>query len=210
VFVYSNAAIFASYAATYAVTFMMSLYLQYNLGLTAKMAGYLLVTAAAVQTVFSPAAGRLADRTPARFVAAAGMAVCVLGLGALAFLGSATAHWYIVAALGVQGLGFAFFSSPIMHAIMSTVDRRYAGVASATVSTMRMTGQNISQGLATLLLSVFVGRHSIETADYPNLLTSVRVIFAIMAALCIFGVGAALVGPRKEEAREGRASVEQQ
>jgi len=200
VFAYSNAAIFTSYAATYAMTFLMSLYLQYNKGLMAQTAGLVLVTGTVVQTIFAPFAGRLADRVQARFVAAAGMAVCVLGLGGLVFLGGGTAYWYIIASLCVLGLGFAFFSSPIMHAIMGSVERRYAGVASATIATMRMTGQNVSMGLATLLLSVFVGRHSIGVADYPDLLTSIRVTFAILAVLCLLGVGAALVGPRRGEA----------
>jgi EmrB/QacA subfamily drug resistance transporter len=208
VFAYSNAAIFINYAATFAPTFLMSLYLQYNKGLTAQDAGLLLVTGTVVQTVFSPVAGRLADRIQARFLAAAGMALSVLGLGAFVFLGAATAYWYIITTLCVLGLGLAFFCTPIMHVIMGSVDRSQAGVASATIATMRMTGQNISQGLATLLLSIFVGRHSIEAVDYPNLLTSIRVTFAIMAVLCIFGVGASLVGPRRAKAREGSEAVD--
>lgn len=207
VFACSNAATFACYAATYAMTFLMSLYLQYNKGLVAQTAGLVLVSGTLVQTLFSPVAGRLADRVQARLVAAAGMAVCVLGLGGLAFLGSGTSYWYIIASLCVLGMGFAFFSSPIMHTIMGSVERRYAGVASATIATMRTTGQNISMGLATLLLSVFVGRHSIGPADYPDLLTSIRVTFAILAVLCLFGVGAALVGPRRGEASDGSAAV---
>ncbi len=200
VFAYSNAATFIGYAGTTAMTFLLSLYLQYNMGLTARQAGVMFVAGSIVQTVFSPIAGRLADRAQARFVAAAGLVFCVLGLGGLAFLGSATAYWYVVLMMCVQGLGFAFFSSPIMHAIMGSVDRRYAGAASATVATMRMTGQNISMGLATVLLSVFVGRHAIDrVADLPNLLTSIRVTFVILAVLCVFGAGAALVGPRREQ-----------
>jgi EmrB/QacA subfamily drug resistance transporter len=208
VFAYSNAATFINYAATYAMTFLMSLYLQYNMGLAAQTAGLVLVTGTVVQTVFAPLAGRLADHVQARFVAAAGMAVTVLGLGALVFLRGATAYWYIITTLCVLGLGLGLFSTPIMHVIMGSVDRRYAGVASATFATMRTTGQNASQGLATLFLSVFVGRHAIEDADLPHLLTSIRVTFAILAVLCIFGVAASLVGPRREEAREGRAAAD--
>lgn len=195
VFACSNAAIFASYAATYAMTFLMSLYLQYNKGLMAQTAGLVLVTGTVVQTLFAPLAGRLADRVQARFVAATGMAVCALGLGGLVFLGGGAAYWYIIASLCVLGLGFAFFSSPIMHAVMGSVDRRYAGVAAATIATMRMTGQSVSMGLATLMLSVFVGRRSIGVADHAHLLTSIRLTFTILAVLCLFGAGAALVGP---------------
>jgi EmrB/QacA subfamily drug resistance transporter len=206
VFAYSNAATFMCYAATYAVAFLVSLYLTYNKGLMAQTAGLVLLSGLVVQTVCSPIAGRLSDRIEARFVASAGMAVCVFGLGALMFLGNATPYWYIIAVLCVLGLGFAFFATPIIHAIMGSVDRSYTGVASATIGTMRMTGQNISMGLATLVLAVFVGRHPIGTADYPHLLTSIRVTFAILTVLCMFALVALLVGPRGERARRGSAS----
>jgi EmrB/QacA subfamily drug resistance transporter len=199
VFTFSNVAIFINYAAVFAVTFVLSTYLQYNRGLKEEQAGLILIAAPIVQTLFSPAAGRLADRVQARLLAASGMAACVVGLGSLAFLGQDTAYWYIVLMLGVLGLGFAFFSSPIMHSVMGSVDLRYSSVASATIATMRMTGQNVSMGIATVVLAVLVGRKTIEVADYPNLLTSVRLIFAILAGLCVLGVAASLVGPRKGE-----------
>ncbi len=202
VFAYSNAATFINYAATYAVTFLMSLYLQYNKGLDPQAAGLLLVTGTVVQTVFSPVAGRLADRVQARYVASAGMAVCVLGLGAFVFLSEDTAYWYIITTLCVLGLGFAFFATPIIYAIMGSVHRRYTGVASATIGTMRLTGQSISVGLATLVLAVVVGPHPIGPADYPNVLTSVRITFAIFTVLCMVGVAASLVGPREGEDSE--------
>jgi hypothetical protein len=97
------------------------------------------------------------------------------------------------------GLGFAFFSSPITHSIMGSVDKRYYGVASATLGTMRLAGQNISLGIATLIIAIEVGRHVIEPADYLHLLTSLRICFAIFAALCVIGVAASLVGPRRGE-----------
>ena len=37
-------------------------------------------------------------------------------------------------------------------------------------------------------------------ADYPRLLTSIRMSFLIFTALCVVGVGASLVGPAKRRA----------
>ena len=200
VFAYSNGATFICYAATYAMSFLVSLYLEYNKGLSAQAAGVVLVTGTVVQTVFSPIAGRVADRFNARRVGSAGLVVCVFGLVMLAFLGGASQYWYIILTLCVLGFGFAFFATPLIHAIMGSVDRSYAGVASATIATMRMTGQNISMGLATLVLAVFVGRHPIGTADYPHLLTSIHVTFAALAGVCLLAVGASLLPAGKAEA----------
>jgi hypothetical protein len=93
--------------------------------------------------------------------------------------------------------GFALFSSPIMRSAIASVDRRYSGVASATIAATRMTGETVSMASAALLPSVFVGRHKIEPAYNPDLLTSVRVTFAILLGLCALGVAASLVGPTK-------------
>jgi EmrB/QacA subfamily drug resistance transporter len=200
VFAFSNTATFINYSATAAMVFLMSLYLQYNRGLDAQMAGLVLVTGTFIQTVFSLVAGRLADRTEARYVAASGMAASAVGLFALSFLSTMTPYWYIVIMLCLIGAGLAFFSTPATHAVMGSVGIQSVGIASATLATMRQTGQSMSTGVATLVLAIEVGRQAIEPTDYPALLTSIKITFLIFAVLCVFGVAASLVGPRRSEA----------
>jgi MFS family permease len=202
VFAFANAASFINYSATSAMTFLLSLYLLYNRGLSAQTAGLVLVSGPFMQAAVSPVAGRLADRVEARFVASTGMALCAVGLFAFAFLGEATPYWRVVAVLCVLGLGFGLFSSPIIHAVMGSVDRRYVGVAAATSSTMRVTGQSFSMGIAALVLAVVVGRHEIGASDHVHLLSSIRITFAIFAALCVVGVAASLIGPGRRRPLE--------
>ena len=85
---------------------------------------------------------------------------------------------------------------------MASVETRWVGVASATLVTMRQVGMSMSLGVATLVLALVVGRQVIRPADYPHLLTSVRISFLIFTVLCILGVGASLVGPRRSAPRE--------
>ena len=144
-------------------------------------------------------AGRLADRIEARYVASAGMVLCVLGLFALSFVSATTPYWYIIAALCVLGIGFAFFSAPITHTIMSSAGPQRVGVASATLATMRQAGISMSLGIATLVLALEVGREAIEPADYPQVLSSVRLSFLIFTVLCVCGVAASLVGPKRKD-----------
>jgi MFS family permease len=157
-------------------------------------------------------AGRLADRLEARFVASAGMSLTVVGLGGLAFLGPTSGYWYVILMLCVMGVGFALFVSPVTHTIMGSIEKRHVGVAGAILATMRVTGQNMSMGIATLLLAIFVGRHAIGPADFPHLMTSVRLGFAIFALFCVVGVLAALVGPsprRVKQAAEAAVPMSQ-
>lgn len=203
-FAFSNLAAFINYAATLAVTFLMSLYLQYSRGLNPQTAGVVLMTGALVQAAFSPVAGRVSDRIEPRHVASGGMMLCVLGLLGLVFIDELTAYRYIVAMLCLLGLGFAFFAAPITHAVMGSVNRQLVGTASSTLAAVRWTGQNLSLGLAGLVLASIVGEGALEPADYPLVLTSVRVTLAVFTVLCLLGVVASLVGPKRRAARSSK------
>jgi MFS family permease len=197
VFAFSGVATLVNYAANAAMLFLMSLYLQYNRGLNAQTAGFVLVTGSFVQVVTSPMVGRLADRVEARYVASSGMIVCVIGLLGLSFVGTATPYWYLILMLCLIGLGMALFATPNTHAIVGSVELRFVGVVSATIAMLRQAGMSFSVGLATLVLALEVGRHEIVPADYPGLLRSVRISFLIFTALCAVGVATSLVGSRK-------------
>ena len=188
VFAFSNLAALINYSATAAVGFLLSLYLQYIKGLGPQSAGLVLVAQPIMQAIFSPMAGRLSDRIESRIVASSGMALTALGLGLLIFLGPATPFPYIIASLMLLGLGFALFSSPNTNAVMSSVEKKLYGVASATLGTMRLTGQMLSLGIAMLLFALFIGRVQIAPQYYPAFLTSMRTAFTIFAALCFGGI----------------------
>lgn len=192
VFAFSNLAALINYAATAGISFLMSLYLQYIQGFTPQSAGVILVAQPIVQAIFSPMAGRLSDRMESRVVASSGMSVTVVGLVLLTFLGRSSPLWLIIGSLMLLGFGFALFSSPNTNAIMCSVERRYYGVGSAMVATMRLIGQMLSLGIATLLLAVFVGRVEITPQSYPGFLTGMRTAYGVFAVLCFGGIFASL------------------
>ncbi len=192
VFTFSNLAALINYSATFGVIFLLSLYLQYVKGLSPQDAGVVMVSQPIVMTIFSPFAGRLSDRTEARIVASAGMALIAIGLFFLTFLNEKTSLHSIVANLALLGLGFALFSSPNTNAIMSSVERKFYGVASGILATMRMTGQALSMGVVMLLIATYMGRVQITPQYYPLFLKSTKVAFSIFAILCFLGIFASL------------------
>jgi MFS family permease len=192
VFALSNLAAFINYSATFAVTFLLSLYLQYVKDLTPQSAGLILVAQPAMQAAVSPFAGRVSDRVAPRVIASAGMALTTVGLTMLVFVGQDTLTVFIVVSLIVLGLGFGLFSSPNTNAIMGAVQKRSYGVASGTLATMRMTGQMFSMGIAMLIINIFVGRVEIAPEYFPELVTSMQVAFIAFAALCFGGIFASL------------------
>lgn len=188
IFAFSNLAALVNYSATFAVGFLLSLYLQYVKGMSAQTAGVVLVTQPAVQALFSPFAGRLSDRVEPRIVASAGMAITVVGLFACSLFAYNTSLSLIVGALAVLGLGFALFSSPNTNAIMGSVDRRFYGVASGVVATMRVMGQMLSMGITLLAFALFLGSARISEEHYRLFLKSLHLLFVSFACLCLVGV----------------------
>ncbi len=188
VFVFSNLAALVNYSATFAISFLLSLYLQYIKGFTPRATGLVLIAQPVVMALFSPLAGRLSDRLEPRIVASLGMGLCAMGLFAFAWLGQDSGLGFIVAALILVGFGFALFSSPNTNAIMGSVEKKYYGVAASTLGTMRIVGQMMSMGIATLVFSMFIGKVRIVPANYPLFLASMRVSFVIFIVLCYCGV----------------------
>ena len=188
VFAFSNLAALVNYSATFAIGFLLSLYLQFIKGFTPRAAGLVLIAQPVVMALFSPLAGRLSDRLEPRVVASLGMGLCAAGLLAFTWLGPASGLPAITANLMLVGLGFALFSSPNTNAVMGAVERKQYGVASATLATMRMVGQMLSMGIATLIFSLFIGKVRIVPANYPLFLKSMRVSFVVFFVMCVCGV----------------------
>jgi len=192
VFAFSNLAALINYAATFAVSFMLSLYLQKLKGLTPQEAGLVLIAQPVMQAIFSPIAGRLSDKIEPRTVASLGMGLTFIGLVLLVFVDGATSMTYIVAVLIILGLGFALFSSPNTNAIMSSVERRYYGVSGALVSAMRQIGMMVSMGIVMFILALLLGQAEIEPEFFEPFVKSMKITFIVFAVLCFGGIFASL------------------
>ena len=105
----------------------------------------------------------------------------------------------IIAALVILGLGLAFFSSPNTNAIMGSVDKRFLGVASGTLATMRHGGMVLSMGIVMILFAIYIGGVQITPEYYPDFLVSAKVAFIIFAALCFGGIFVQLAGRKAKK-----------
>jgi len=191
-FAFSNLAALIHYSGTFAVTFLLSLYLQYIKGLTPQSAGFILVCQPIVQAVFSPFAGRLSDRIQPRIVASTGMFLTAVGIFLLVFLNETTPLPYIIASLIVLGLGYALFSSPNANSVMGSVEKKFLAIASAILSTMRQAGQMLNLAMVTVIFSITIGRVQITPQYHTLFLKSAKIIFTISVVLCLAGILASL------------------
>lgn len=193
---FSNLAAFIHYSATYAVSFLLSLYLQLIKGISPQNAGMILVCQPIIQAIFSPFAGRLSDKIEPQIVASIGLAITTIGLFMFVFLSSNTTLLFIMASLVILGFGFSLFSSPNTNAVMSSVEKRFYGVVSGILGTMRMTGQMFSMGAVMIIFSIFIGRVQLLPKYYPQYLKSIKVAFLLFTILCFLGIFASLARGR--------------
>jgi len=197
VFASSNLSAFINYAATFAVGFILSLYLQYVKGMSPKEAGMLLITQPVLMALVAAIAGRLSDKIKPNWLASAGMAISVAGLFMLSLIGLETSQHYIIISLAVLGLGFGLFSSPNTNMVMSSVEKKFYGIASATLGTMRTTGMMFSMAIASLCVFWFVGKNTINATNINAFIQSTHLIFIIFTGLCTLGVFTSFVGKKE-------------
>ena len=191
-FAFSNLAALINYSATFAVGFVLSLHLQVVMGYNSQTAGLILLSQPVIMALLSPFAGKLSDRVEPRVVSSWGMALTTAGLLFFCFLPGSTPIWMVVLNLALLGTGFALFSSPNSNAVMGSVEKRFYGVASSTLGTMRLTGQAISMAVVTLIIALFVGNVKLSPAYSELLIKSARMAFAVFTVLCLGGIFASL------------------
>lgn len=188
VFGLSNLSAFINYAATFAVGFLLSLYLQYVKLLTPREAGLLMMAQPVMMALVSVIAGRLSTKFSPAGLSSVGMMISVVGLLLMAFLNETSPQAYILTALAVLGVGFGLFSSPNTNVVMSSVDHSNYGVASATLATMRNLGMVFSMAVATLAVHVFIGDKVIGAETLTSYLHASRLVFFLFAGFCAAGV----------------------
>jgi EmrB/QacA subfamily drug resistance transporter len=193
VFAFSNLAALINYSATFCVSFLLSLYLQYIKGFSPEQAGLILIAQPLIQVIVSPIAGSLSDKFEPRVITSSGMTLTTAGLVMLIFLQNGTSLIYIIGSLVILGFGFGLFSSPNSNAVMSSVDRKTYGVASGILGTMRSLGQALSLGITMLLFALYIGKVQITEPYYPLFLKSLKLAFFISAILCFAGIFASVV-----------------
>ena len=173
-----------NYSATFAISFLLSLYLQSVLDISAKMTGFILLTQPVLMMVLSPLTGALSDRKPASLLCSIGMGIITIGLMILAVLVYCRSLWLVIPSIMGIGVGFAFFAAPNNNAIMSSLPREYYNMASSLLSTMRMSGQVLSMALVTVILSLAWQ----ELSPVEMLTRNIVISFLFFSVLCFAGV----------------------
>lgn len=187
-FLFSTLAALLLYSASYGLTYLMSLYLQYIQDLSAKAAGAVMIAQPLMMASLSPFTGRLSDRIEPRVLASTGLILNATGYALLSLCDTDTSLVYIILCLLTTGTGFALFSSPNMNAIFGSVAREQLGTASGITSTVRVVGQMFSMAIITVVFAMNMGKVRITPDLHPVLLHNIGVCLSISAGLAVLAM----------------------
>ncbi len=130
---------------------------QIGLGYSQVESGFLLTPWPATLAVMTLVAAPLADRVAPGLLGGFGLVVVAGGLVSLAMLPPAAGPVDIAWRLVLCGVGFGFFQSPNMKAMMSSAPRERSGGAGGILAASRLLGQSIGAAAVAICLSLAPG-----------------------------------------------------
>ncbi|HEX7055118.1 MAG TPA: MFS transporter [Burkholderiales bacterium] len=191
------------YCNAFGTVFLLSLYMQSVLGHGPDVAGEVLALGTLLMAAIAPAAGSLSDRTHPATIASIGVAVA---LAAMVMAASLDAGSYLVAVgavIAVQGVGFAFFSSPNMAIVMNAVPPERTGIAAALSASARSLGMVSGMLIVGALVSLEIGHRPVGD-DPARYIATMQLAFWILAGLTALAL--VLSVGRKKRSRPKAAS----
>jgi predicted MFS family arabinose efflux permease len=192
----ANIVVFLVGAASFAMWFFLSLYLQQVLGYSPLRAGFAFLPMTLCIVAGSRLASRAVTSVGPKPMLVAGMALQAVGLLLLTHLspdGSYLGDVFIPSLLIAVGIGFAFV--PVTIAAVAGVASEEAGLASGLVNTSRLVGGALGLAiLATLATARTNGDVHHGVAAHAALTGGFELAFGIAAAFAAAGALIALVG----------------
>ena len=179
--------------AMFGSTYLLPLFMQMGIGLSASYAGNLLLPAGLVLALTFPIVGRLADKQPTHWLVSIGLGLLALSFALMIFVGSGTALWLLAAFIVVGRIGLGFILPSLNLGAMRPLEKSMIAQGSSTISFIRMLGGAAGVSLCGIVLQ---WRMAVHAAD-PTLntkaaqLISFHECFALLTALCLLALLAA-------------------
>jgi EmrB/QacA subfamily drug resistance transporter len=180
--------------ALFGSTYLLPVYMQLGLGLSASYVGSILLPAGFVLAVTIALVGRLADRHPTYLLVSIGLALLALSFALMLTVTLTSAIWLLVlwAILGRIGLGFILPSLNLGS--LRALDHSLISQGSSAINFVRMLGGAIGVSLCGIVLEWRLAAHGdslVQAASSPARLAAFNEAFMMLAALCALALVAA-------------------
>jgi EmrB/QacA subfamily drug resistance transporter len=205
-FAAATGAAFINGLSRFALMFIFVFYYQGAQGDDPITAGIKLAPMAIGMLISSPLAGIAADRRGSRALAAWGMVVTAVGLGAMATLQAVSPYWESGLWLFVVGIGSGLFNSPNTAAMMGGVPPQRRGIAAGARMMLQNTGAVLSIAfvLAVLtasipkdvLFAIFSGVASgLSAAQLDPFIHNMHTALIVLSLVSLVGAGVSMLRP---------------
>jgi len=169
VFLSSLTTAFFVYAGNYTLVFLLSLLLQYTMGMTPSGAGLIVLLQVLMVVFVSLLFTKRSFAVSQRALASIGCALVSLAFFLLSLLTSTTPFALVVLALLLNGIGIGMFTTPNNNLAMGAVNPDRLSSASAILNLSRYLGNMAGTAVVMLLITVFLGRSEIGPQNYEGL-----------------------------------------
>jgi DHA2 family multidrug resistance protein len=175
------------FAILLASMFLLPLFMQELLGLTAMQSGLALMPRVLVMFVVTPFVGRLYGKVSPRLLVGLGILCVAWGAWSVSHVTLASSAAGITQAILIQGVGFSLLFVPLTTAALSNVPRTRLADATGLNSLLRQVGASVGLAVFATLLSRYgtVARAAIAshvTADRPEVQSRLAAIAQGLAA----------------------------
>lgn len=132
--------------------------------------------------ITAPVSGRLSDKYPAGLLCGVGLVVLTTGLMLMFSVPPDASLGQVAWRMAWCGIGFGFFQSSNVRAIVSAAPRNRSGVASGMMSTARLTGQTIGGVVVAMTFGFMHG----DIAGGVHVALTVAVVLSAVASVLSF------------------------
>ncbi|WOP15780.1 DHA2 family efflux MFS transporter permease subunit [Ottowia sp. SB7-C50] len=180
--------------ALFGSTYLLPVYMQMGLGLSAASVGAILLPSGLVLAVVIPLAARLADRMPARGLVSTGLSLLALSFAAMVTMQLGGSLWWLMGLTIVGRVGLGFILPSLNLGAMRGLDKALISQASSAINFVRMLGGAAGVSLCGIALEWRLAAHGTSLTDgaHPAArLAAFDEVFLMLAALCALAMLAA-------------------
>jgi MFS family permease len=176
-----------------------------GLGLTATVAGLMMLPSQMASVLSSPFSGWVAARFTARDAAFIGVWTMMIAWGGLFLHHSGL--WYISGAILVAAIGLQIVYTALPNLIVEAVPENRTSEATGMLQVLRAASTGVGGLVVLLLMSVYIvsSPEAGSNASYPSP-ASYRLVFAFVFCCCFMMLLAVLALPRRKKNYEQRRS----
>jgi predicted MFS family arabinose efflux permease len=180
--------------ALFGSTYLLPVYMQSGLGLSASYVGTILMPAGLTLALVLAGVGRLADRTPASLLVSAGLAMLAASFALMVTLSLGSSIWWLVAWAVLGRIGLGFILPSLNLGAMRGVDKTLIPQGVSAINFVRMLGGSVGVSLCGIVLEWRLAAHGDSFANpvtSPARLSAFNESFLMLAALCALAIVAA-------------------